>query len=92
MADMAGETEGLPERKFGWWDMFLGEDEDPRADGGWENTERAVLTGFLSDRRLTLELKCAGLGVRYRIDFGACFVRCADSRGRADSRRGPATT
>lgn len=58
---MAGETEKLPERKFAWWDMFVQDDDDPRADGGWDNTERAVLTGFLSDRRLTLELKCADL-------------------------------
>lgn len=54
----------LPERKFGWWDMFINPDanhEDPRADGGWDSDERSVLAGFLSDRRLTLELKCAGL-------------------------------
>jgi Protein of unknown function (DUF664) len=57
------ETNKLPERKFAWWDMFVHENDDPRADGGWDNTERAVLTGFLSDRRLTLELKCSGLSV-----------------------------
>jgi hypothetical protein len=51
----------LPERRFGWWDMFVSPDDDPRADGGFENNERAVLIGFLSDRRLTLELKCRGL-------------------------------
>lgn len=51
----------LPERTFGWWDMFVHEDHDPRADGGWNNDERSVLLGFLSDRRITLELKCAGL-------------------------------
>lgn len=55
------ESEDLPERRFGWWDMFVHDDDDPRADGGWDNTERDVLTGFLSDRRLTLELKCADL-------------------------------
>lgn len=53
--------ERLPERSFGWWDMFVPDDEDPRADGGWANDERSVLTGFLRDRRLTLEMKCAGL-------------------------------
>jgi uncharacterized damage-inducible protein DinB len=62
---MGGPTHGaereLPERKFGWWDMFVHPDEDTRADGGWDNDERSVLAGFLSDRRLTLELKCAGL-------------------------------
>jgi hypothetical protein len=51
----------LPTRTFGWWDMFVHEDDDPRADGGWANDERSVLLGFLSDRRLTLEMKCAGL-------------------------------
>jgi len=41
--------------------MFVNEADDPRADGGWDNDERSVLLGFLSDRRLTLELKCSGL-------------------------------
>lgn len=59
-ADRSG-PEQLPERRFGWWDMFVSDEEDPRADGGWGSDERAVLTGFLRDRRLTLELKCAGL-------------------------------
>ena len=58
---MADETGELPERRFGWWDMFVHDDDDPRADGGWDNNGRSILTGFLSDRRLTLELKCAGL-------------------------------
>ncbi len=50
------------ERAFGWWDMFAAPEDDPRADGGFENTERAMLVGYLSDRRLTLQLKCSGLG------------------------------
>lgn len=50
-----------PERRFGWWDMFVSPDDDPRADGGFDNNERAMLVGFLNDRRLTLELKCQGL-------------------------------
>ena len=54
-------NQDLPEREFGWWDMFVHEDDDPRADGGWDNDERSVLLGFLKDRRLTHELKCAGL-------------------------------
>ena len=58
---MSEKAEELPERRFGWSDMFVHDDDDPRADGGWDNSERSVLTGFLSDRRLTLELKCAGL-------------------------------
>jgi len=47
-------------RQFGWWDMFVHPDEDPRADGGFVG-EREILVGYLRDRRLTLELKCAGL-------------------------------
>lgn len=41
--------------------MFVHPDDDPRADGGFDNDERATLVGYLRDRRLTLELKCAGL-------------------------------
>jgi len=48
-------------RQFGWWDMFVHPDDDPRADGGFENNERAMLVGYLHDRRLTLQLKCADL-------------------------------
>jgi uncharacterized damage-inducible protein DinB len=47
-------------RAFGWSDMFVHPDDDPRADGGFTG-ERATLEGFLRDQRLTLELKCAGL-------------------------------
>lgn len=54
----------LPERQFGWWDMWAGPDDDPRVDGGFENSERAVVVGFLSDRRLTLEMKCSGLDAK----------------------------
>jgi Protein of unknown function (DUF664) len=49
------------DRAFGWSDMFVSPDEDPRNDGGFENNERAVLVGYLTDRRLTFQLKCAGL-------------------------------
>ena len=49
-----------PERQFGWWDMWVHPDEDPRADGNFAG-ERATLIGYLRDRRLTLEMKCAGL-------------------------------
>lgn len=48
-------------RTFGWSDMFVHPDDDPRADGGFDNTERGMLVGFLADRRLTLHLKCADL-------------------------------
>lgn len=49
-----------PARAFGWSDMFVHPDQDPRADGGFEG-ERETLVGFLRDQRLTLELKCSGL-------------------------------
>jgi hypothetical protein len=55
-----GSAEDQPARQFGWWDMFVGPDDDPRTDGGFEG-ERATLVGFLRDQRLTLELKCSGL-------------------------------
>lgn len=48
----------LPERRFGWLDMWVPEDEDPRADGGWVNSEKGVLLGQLTDRRLTLKMNC----------------------------------
>jgi hypothetical protein len=51
----------VPVRQFGWSDMFVEPDADPRADGGFQG-ERATLVGFLRDQRLTLELKCSGLG------------------------------
>ena len=50
----------LPERRFGWSDMFLNPQQGPRTDGGF-HTERETLIGFLRDQRLTLELKCSGL-------------------------------
>jgi hypothetical protein len=51
----------LPARQFGWWDMFVSPEDDPRASDGRFQGERATLTGYLRDQRLTLELKCAGL-------------------------------
>ena len=50
-----------PERKFGWWDMFVDPDNDPREEGGDLVGERATLAGYLRAKRLTLELKCSGL-------------------------------
>jgi len=62
MADPAAPdaTDDPPDRRFGWSDMFVHPDEDPRTDGGFKG-ERATLVGFLRDQRLTLELKCADL-------------------------------
>ncbi len=52
---------GLPARRFGWSDMFVAPDDDPRADGGFANDEKSMLVGYLADRRLTFEMKCADL-------------------------------
>ncbi len=55
------------DREFGWQDMFVGPDADPRGIGGifvHHGDERTVLAGYLHDYRLTLELKCAGLGAQ----------------------------
>jgi hypothetical protein len=52
---------GLPNRQFGWWDVFVEPGADPREEGGVPDGERATLVRYLRDRRLTLELKCAGL-------------------------------
>ena len=60
MPGPADDDQDLPDRQFGWSDMFVHPDEDPRTDGGFTG-ERATLVGFLGDQRLTLELKCAGL-------------------------------
>src|SRR5918992_1354393 len=60
LPDPPADDQDLPDRQFGWSDMFVHPDEDPRTDGGFKG-ERATLAGFLSDQRLTLELKCAGL-------------------------------
>jgi len=53
-------VERWPERRFGWSDMFVHPDEDPRSEGGFTD-ERALLVEYLRDQRLTLELKCSGL-------------------------------
>lgn len=50
-----------PDRHFGWWDMFVHPEDDPREDGGEFEGERATLVRYLRDQRLTLELKCSGL-------------------------------
>ena len=51
----------LPERTFGWWDMFVHPDDDPRTDGGPFDNERELFLAYLNDQRLTLQMKCEGL-------------------------------
>jgi uncharacterized damage-inducible protein DinB len=48
-------------REFGWSDMFVHPNDDPRSYSPSENTERAVLLDYLHYHRLTLQLKCADL-------------------------------
>jgi hypothetical protein len=48
-------------RAFGWQDMFVRPEDDPRTEGSANANERVTLTGYLRDYRLTLELKCSGL-------------------------------
>lgn len=48
-------------RTFGWQNVFVPPDEDPRSTGGEPAGELDTLTGYLRDYRLTLELKCSGL-------------------------------
>jgi uncharacterized damage-inducible protein DinB len=59
-SDRSATAASVPTRVFGWSDMWLDPDEDPRSEGGFEG-ERATLVGYLRDQRLTLQLKCAGL-------------------------------
>jgi uncharacterized damage-inducible protein DinB len=44
-------------------DMFLDPADDPRESGPSLGDERATLVEFLRGQRLTLQVKCAGLGV-----------------------------
>lgn len=48
------------ERRFGWSNMFLAPEDDPRSHAPSVG-ERATLTDFLTAYRQTLELKCRGL-------------------------------
>jgi hypothetical protein len=49
-----------PARQFGWSDMFVHPEADPRGALPGRG-ERATLVAYLRDYRLTLEMKCAGL-------------------------------
>ncbi|SCL19725.1 Protein of unknown function [Micromonospora rhizosphaerae] len=63
MADArtTADTDDQPARQFGWSDMFVHPDEDPRSTESYDD-ERSMLIGYLRDYRLTLEMKCSGLG------------------------------
>jgi uncharacterized damage-inducible protein DinB len=54
------DTDIPTERRFGWSDMFVAPDEDPRSQVPSVG-ERATLTDFLTGYRQTLEMKCQGL-------------------------------
>ncbi|WP_179118426.1 DinB family protein [Saccharothrix sp. ALI-22-I] len=60
MTDITDDA-ALPERTFGWWDMWADPGSDPREAGGPYSGERQTLVRYLRDRRLTLEMKCVGL-------------------------------
>jgi uncharacterized damage-inducible protein DinB len=49
------------ERRFGWSNLFVTPDEDPRSESPSVG-ERATLIDFITGCRQTLELKCQGLG------------------------------
>ena len=49
-----------PERQFGWQDMWLAPEDDPRAQEPVHG-ERQLLVTYLRDYRYTLRMKCAGL-------------------------------
>jgi uncharacterized damage-inducible protein DinB len=53
---------GIPtERRFGWSNLFVPPEDDPRSDATSVG-EKATLVDFLKGCRQTLELKCQGLG------------------------------
>ena len=54
------EPEIPTERRFGWSNLFVAPDEDPRSETPSVG-ERATLIDFLTGCRQTLELKCQGL-------------------------------
>ena len=56
-----GASTDQPDRQFGWSDMFVHPDKDPREAGEDPEGERGILVRYLRDQRLTLELKCSGL-------------------------------
>ncbi len=59
---MAGDDAGMSSRPGKRADVFLPPDEDPRENGPTLGDERTTLMEFLRGQRLTLEIKCSGLG------------------------------
>jgi uncharacterized damage-inducible protein DinB len=52
--------EAQPERQFGWQDMWIAPEDDPREQNPTPG-ERNLLVTYLRDYRYTLGMKCAGL-------------------------------
>jgi hypothetical protein len=48
MSENAAEA-GLPAREFGWWDVFVPPDADPREEGDVPVGERATLVRYHAD-------------------------------------------
>lgn len=61
MADDTVHGHEVPDRRFGWWDMWAAPDNDPREEGDAPVGERDTLVRYLRNYRLTLEMKCEGL-------------------------------
>jgi uncharacterized damage-inducible protein DinB len=59
MTESGAPDQGIT-RSFGWSDMFVRPEDDPRTDASFSD-ERSTLVGYLRDYRLTLEIKCSGL-------------------------------
>ena len=57
------DSEQQPVRQFGWQDMWVAPEDDPRVLGPVAG-ERNVLLTYLRDYRATLRLKCSGLDAR----------------------------
>jgi uncharacterized damage-inducible protein DinB len=55
-----GDASTVPDRHFGWSNMFVAPAEDPRVQVP-STGERGTLNDFLAGYRQTLELKCQGL-------------------------------
>lgn len=60
MATDHEDENSLAERRFGWRNMFVKPDDDPRSTAASVG-ERGTLTDYLRAYRQTLELKCQGL-------------------------------